>query len=886
MTPFDSKAYEDAVVKPLRRWSGRDLPDDMLARYAIDLKMTDTQVAARLAQVRSHWNKSAQSAGKGASVKSVYRAFLRADAELRSAHGEALDRVEWWRQYDQVRAGVRQDQITELVGTLGSSFGDLGLVTAGHLEATRVTIAAALAPDDVEQALVMAGVKRATPVELPRSSGLPDTQYRALRTSLIDASVSSVVELLHGQVTVFGILESFRCDPPVPAGLTSEAVTAATARENRRAGNAPAREALGILTSAVRSGADLRLLTLFHLLDPVRDSHQQGVPPAAMLRLLEQAKLDPDEARLAVFSVRSEAAEHQPRGLARIEELLGEGRLVAARQALATIAAVEEASAARILVEKRNAEVSRLLDAARQALLAGSEQDTERLLRQAAVLAVDDDDLAAELGRIPPPPVLELTATAEGAGVRVAWRAAPSHDERIHYRLVRRIGRDPADPDDGTVIADRGSATIAVDASPPAGQPIGYAVFAAAQGGRWSRPATVITEVLPPVRNVHLSEEGGADGVAGRWQVNPEAIAVEVRRGGVVVPTNGRTSFQDRTAPAGEEHAYTLTVRYRRPDGTEATSAPVLARTASSRRLVPVPALRLTPRSGEGGPRIEISWCQPPYGEVTVRRATRPSPWPLGEAVPLGELAGYGEEVVGRFDDQGEWRTLIAMAPTGLYHYVPFTIGEAGAVCGQEASLGVALPVTGLAYQRLGDDLVLSWIWPESAGTAEVDWAGTTGSGRQRLTRQQYQSGGGCHVHCGPGEVLVRVRTVVHAEGGVFNSPDAEITVSGRRPTVSYAVQMTRRPFVGGGTVRVRLTADEPLPECTVLLIARHGPVMPRGPNDGQVVLRSPQRFQPSVSAELVAQLPRLRKPYWVRCFLEGSTALLVDPPVTQLKVS
>jgi hypothetical protein len=888
MIPFDPRAYEDAVVKPLRRqWSGGELPDDLLSRYAIELTMSDTQVAERLVQVRAHWNRSAQSAGKGAWVKSVYRAFLRADEELRR-NGAALDRIEWWRQYDRARAGARQGQIAELAQTLRSSFADLGLVTAGQLEATRGAIAAALAPDDVQRALAAAGVNLATPVELPGSSGLPDTQYRALRTSLVDASVSSIVELLHGPATVFKIIESFHSDPPVPAGLTGDAVAAATGRENKRSGNAPAREALGILTTAARSGVDIRLLTLFHLLDPVRDSHEQGVPPAAMLRLLEQAKLDPGEARLAVFSVRNEIVQQQARGLDRIKELLAEGRLVAAQQALATIAGTEDASAATALVEERSAEVNRLRTAARQALLAESEQDALNLLRQAAGLAADDEDLVAELSRVPPPPVLGLTATAEGTGVRLAWRAAPSHGEGIRYRLVRQKGRAPADPTDGAVVADGVGATVAVDAVVPAGQPIGYAVFTAAEGGRWSRPATVTTEVLPPVQDVRLSTEDGG-GVAGRWQVPPEAIAVEVRRGGVdgvVVPTNSRAGFRDPTPPSGGEHTYTIVVRYCRPDGTEATSAPVIARTAGSWRLVPVSMLRLKPRSGEGGARIEITWRQPSFGEVTVRRARRPSPWPFGEVVPPGEVAGYGEEVVGRFTDQGEWRTLIAAAPSRLYHYVPFTIGEAGAVCGQEASLGVALPVTGLAYQRLDDDVVLSWKWPESTGTAEVTWTGGMGSGRRRLTRQQYQSGGGCQIECGPGEVSVRVHTVVNAEGGAFRSPDAEITVPGRRPTVTYAVQMTRWPVVGGGTVRVWFTVETALPECTVLLVAQHGPVMPCGPTDGQVVLRTARRFEPSVATELVAQLPRLRKPYWVRCFIEGSTALLVDPPVTQLKVS
>lgn len=899
MTPFDPKAYEEAVVKPLRRWSGGKLPEDVVPRYAIDLSMSDEQVVQRLAQVRSHWNKSATSTGKGESVKNVYKAFLRADEKLRQTDGDAMRRIQWWRDRDKARSGARQGEIAELVQTLRASFGDLGLVAAGQLEATRVAVAPTLSPEEVAQALRTAGVRLGTPVELPRSSGLQDTQYRALRSALVNASVASVVELLHGPVDSFHILESFRSTPRLASGLTEAAVTRARDRENRRSGNAAAREAIGILATAARDGVDLRQLTLYHLLDRVRDNHDQGVPPAAMLRHLQEAKLDPAEARLAVFSVRNELVRQRVGGLGVIKALIEEGRLVAARQALVTVAGAEDAAAAKELVERQTEEVRRLRAAAYEKLRTDSEQDALHLLRQAAALAVDDEDLAAEVRRIPLPPVLGLTAATEGVGVRVTWRAAPTHDGNTRYRLVRQRGRAPVDPDDGAVLVAGGSATVAVDTAVPAGQLIGYAVFAAPEGAMegvregvregtaWSRPATTTVEVLPPVHDVQLGEADGV--VEGHWQVNAEASAVEVRRGDVLVLSSSRTAFRDPGAAAGDNHIYTIVAHYRRPDGTMAASAPVVARTTSRRRLMPVPMLRLTARSGQGAPTVAITWRQPAdagSAEITVRRAESPFPWEFGAVVPLDGLSSHGVEVAGRIEDKGEWRTLVATAPTGLHYYAVFTIGEAGAVRGEEAAFGVALPVIGLAYQRLGDEVVLSWQWPEAVGTAEVVWDGPAGSGRRRLTRQQYQSGGGCRIECGPGELSVRVRTVVHAKGGTCTSPDAKLTVTARRPTVSYAVQLARRPVIGGGTVRVRLTADQPLTECTVLVVAAHGPVMPRSAADGQLVLRSAQSIDPRAPVELVADLPRLRRPYWVRCFLENSAAKLVDPPVTQLKVS
>lgn len=896
MTPFNPKTYEAAVVKPLRRWTGRELPDDLVSRYAVDLAMSDAELTQRLAEIRSHWNKGAQSTGKSATTQNLYKAFLRADDELKRKHGGELTKISWWRQRQQARAGTRRGEIDELAQTLRQSFGELGLIAAGQLKATMRATFAALTPDEEKQALDKAGVSVSTPTELPTSSGLQHTVYRTLATQLVNAQVATIGELLHGEITRFEILESFRCVPPQPDGLTARAVESATARENKRAGNQAAREALGILNTAVKAGVDLRELTLFHLLDNVREHHGHGAPPAALLKQLLQIGLDPAEARQAVFSVLNETATTPSGGLASVKELLEEGRLLAAQHALTTITSAEDAAEAKAQVQRHAERVRQLRDAAHESLRTGDEADARHQLRQAAALATDDEDIAAELRRIPPPPVLGLSAQPEGIGVRVSWRAPASHGEDTRYRVVRRAGRVPADPDDGTVVGGDDK-TVLVDRKAPAGQLVGYAVFAAAQAGTqsgtWSRPTGVAIEVLPPVHSVRLTLERGV--VEGQWQVHPDVLAVEVRRGtgdaGTIVPPAGKTTFRDRNAPEGGDHTYTITARYRRGDGGEARAASVVARATSQAQTPPVSALQLSVVPGEHGSRIAIKWRRPAAAEVTIRRASERCAWEFGTVVSLADLAGYGQEVTGFPSDEGEWRTLTTDVPTGRFWYVPFTLGPTGAVCGQEAELGIALPITGLRHQRLGPEVVLSWTWPERIGTAEIRWHTPTESGRYRLTKQQYQDAGGCRIRSGAAQVQVQVRGVAVSEGGECLSSAAALTIPELPPAVSYTVDMTRRPLVGGGTMRVRLTADQPVGRAVVLVVVAEGPVMPRRPADGQVVLRSQQELVAGSEVELTATLPRLRKPYWVRCFLEensgGSADVrLIDPPTKQLKVS
>lgn len=893
MARLDLRSYEETVVKPLRRWPGRELPDDLVSRYAIDLTMSDAEVVARLGEIRSHWHKGTQSSGKAASVRSLYKAFLRADEELRGQHGDQLYRIAWWQEHARARAGARQAQINELAQTLRTSFGELELISPGQLDATMRAAYTALAPEEVEQALAEAQVTRTTPLELPKSSGLQETTYRALKSHLIDAQVGSVPELLHGQLASIRVLEGFVCRPPQPNGLTEAAIRQAIERENKRPASESqaARAALGILNTAVKGGADLRQLSIFHLLDNVRQHNAQGAPPGALVKQLVAARLEQDEARMAVFSVRNESAPAaQAAGLGPVKELLARGHLIAATQALAALTNADDAAVARELVERQVAEVRALRDTALAALRIGDEEFAADRLRQAGALAADDADIAAQLSRIPPPPVLGVSAQPEGVGVRVSWRPAPSHEEGTRYRLVRKTDRVPADPADGVLVRED-SATVTVDPAAPAGQLVGYAVFAATDEGPWSRPAGVSIEVLPPVHDVRLTAERGI--VQGRWQVHPDVFSVEVRRGGsdgVLLPRSGKTEFHDRVDTEAEpaERVYTLVACYRRTDGSEARSTAVQARTTNRGRLQPVSGLHLSAVSGENGPRVAIRWRQARDAEVTVRRASRPCGWEFGEVVPLAELASYGEEVRGRSESDGEWRTLISDVPTGLFHYVPFTLGPSGAVRGFDNSLGIALPMTGLRHQRLGEELVLSWVWPEQVGTAEIRWRGSGDSSRVRLTRQQYQTAGGFRIRCGTGEVNVRVRSVLFAEGGECFSADAELTVPERPPSVRYTVELTRRPLLGT-TARVRLTADQSVPRCTVLVVAAQGVVMPNRPTDGQLVLRSDQELQAGQEVELSAELPRLRRPYWVRCFLDDdahrNAAHLVDPPTTQLKV-
>ncbi|HWR48536.1 MAG TPA: hypothetical protein VN327_13130, partial [Pseudonocardiaceae bacterium] len=103
----------------------------------------------------------------------------------------------------------------------------------------------------------------------------------------------------------------------------------------------------------------------------------------------------------------------------------------------------------------------------------------------------------------------------------------------------------------------------------------------------------------------------------------------------------------------------------------------------------------------------------------------------------------------------------------------------------------------------------------------------------------------------------------------------------------TYQLRRRGHRLVGGVRCVVTLSGAQSIPDVTLIIVAAAGHAMPRSPEAGVELLRQPVAIDPAAPVVLEAPVPRLRKPYWLRCFLaEPASALLVDPPVGQLKVS
>lgn len=892
MASFDSRAYEDQVLKPLRRRLPH-LPDDLLTRYAVERTMDRDALRERTGSVLRLWNKAAMKAGP---TGLVCQQLLREHEELTRNGNVDLTNPQWWRAWEKTRQQQLGSRITDLAELLRASHGELGVITQNQL---RVAAAAhpTLGDAEIDQASRTARLRIVEPVELPTVAGMRG-RLESLNTTLLAAGIDSIPRLLFPDLSTFGLLGGFTVTPP-PAdrdAALSQEVAQMRAEDLDKVPDSPAtraqRETVGILVSEAKGGSDLTALALFHVLQEVRDKRADGAQPRTLFTLLTRGGMRSDDAGRIVVSVLAEPSVRRD-PLAAVTDLLAGGKLLAAQQ-LATTLPGPQGETAREAVQRQREQVENLRRSAAADLRAGRDEQAGARLREALRLAHDLPELAQELATVPAAPVVAVTASAEGVGVHIAWRPAPEHGEETTFRVVRGEGREPLDADDGREIPVR-SRCSTDDEAPPVGRRVHYAVFARTGSGQWSRPARATAQVVPPVTDVVI--EGASNVVTGRWRVHPDVAAVEVRRTTGVpedpedpgkpmdepVAVERNRAFRDETAVDGVQYFYTLLAHYPPAGGGGALrSAPVVVRGATRPEARPVTALTVTPAAG-AGLAVRLSWSQRPGSEIVIRRSPRPCPWEYGQVVTLAELAGYGAELDGASTARGESMTLVAPVPPGRSYCVPFTLGPDGAVRGQDAVVDLVDPVRRLRAQRFGGDVRVTWRWPDQVSAVDVRWAG----GTRRITLQQYRDEGGCQLRDVPGVSRVEVGAVMLGESGESRSSMTSVAIEERPPQLTYQLRRRGHRLMGGVRCVVTLSGAQPVPGVTLIIVAAAGHAMPTSPEAGVELLRQPVVVDPAAPVVLEAPVPRLRKPYWLRCFLaEPAPALLVDPPVGQLKVS
>src|SRR5580704_933616 len=126
---FDETRYAQDFIKKLR--GARVLPDDLLARYAITLPATDSEIANQVKAVRAYWNKASSGSTHAAHVAQLCRAE---DERLKARHGSKMEQSTWWEAQQAQRQSAAQAAVTSLADELRQRYGQLGVVTADTVD--------------------------------------------------------------------------------------------------------------------------------------------------------------------------------------------------------------------------------------------------------------------------------------------------------------------------------------------------------------------------------------------------------------------------------------------------------------------------------------------------------------------------------------------------------------------------------------------------------------------------------------------------------------------------------------------------------------------------------------------------------------------------------
>jgi hypothetical protein len=415
---FDPRAYEDQVLKPLRKRLPH-LPDDLLTRYAVDLTMDSAALRGRIDSVVRLWNKAAMKAGP---TGLVCQQLLRKHAELQCGGSADLMSPRWWQAREAVRHEQLGSDILDLAALLESSHGELGVITQNQLRAAAAAHPT-LGDAEINHACMTAGLQIVEPVELPTAAGMRG-RFESLNTKLLAAGVDSIPRLLFPDLSTFGLLDGFTVTP-FPADrdpALSQKVAAKRGKDLDKAPDSPAtranREAVGILVSEANGGADLTALALFHLLQEVRDKRADGAQPRTLFTLLSRRGLQGADAGRIAVSVIAEPGVRRD-SLAAVTHLLAAGKLVAAQQLTTTLAG-PQGEPAREAVQRQREQMESLRRAAVEDLRAGRDEHARARLREALGLACDLPELTEQVRTVPAAPVVAVTADADGCGVHIA----------------------------------------------------------------------------------------------------------------------------------------------------------------------------------------------------------------------------------------------------------------------------------------------------------------------------------------------------------------------------------------------------------------------------------------------------------------------------------
>lgn len=875
---FDEKRYVEEVLTVARR-AGNVLPG-LEERYQIG-GLSGPRLAERADEVRAAWRRARK--------KTQFAVLV---DRLMAEHAELEEHFAKARHGDDsaIRAAIRRErkELGSRSETFAAEIAAVARVTGRVVPAVVEKHARQYGiTDDAAAAAVraLADVRVCEPDELPteppiRAFGAYGDALRVLRHR---HAVDFVFEEHHRDISIFGEF--------AVGGRRELRIDAARIEQVRRAWEEHPRDYRSTHADTLRAtlhgmvkegqAALLRLLQ-YEIAELVRDRRRSRTPED---RLLEYIVNDlgiarRDGKRLLFAIMHEDMAVGGSSLFVRLQDLMAGGEVYAAARLAANSAPIPRdaepiAAAARDRVAQAEAVCARIVDDTTDPARVDLSWN---LWREARALVPDLPALAGYADRLAPAPPSEVVATDGANGVVVSWRASRSRSGEITYRVVVRRDRHPRAELDAERLVGETDTLSALDPDAPVNVTLHYAVIAE-RDGIASPPAAAAPIVLrPEPAGVRLDTQELT--VSGRWDIAPEADRVVVRRsqidravGAVDIPCN-RDGFVDRGVRNGRAYRYHIAAVYLDERGAEVRTPGTFHAAHPASPPEPVRELDFDVERG----RLDLRFTPPAEGIVHFYGFESGVPWPFGATVRVADLASKGKRLPGRAASGGVSLEL----PDRALRVAAVSIAGDAAVIGADIEYLPLAAVRGLRAAGAGNQVVISWHWPDDLSAVSVEW--WNGDRRSLLTetRAQYDRDGAVRVEVDRSrDTVVAVRPIARLGGVERVGTPRRVTVAAIT-RVSYTLATQGPPW--RRELVLELRSETAVSNLRFVLGQRAGVVMPVLVEQCVPVAELTVDLSPGVPVREVLAVPGGRKPFWLRGFVEDDGIELIDPSHDQLR--
>jgi hypothetical protein len=655
-----------------------------------------------------------------------------------------------------------------------------------------------------------------------------------------------------------------------------------------------AQKALGLLKNQCSSDAQLHSLVRASLLKQIASIVGQGGTRLQQRDGLVALGISAVDASRAVskLSPSGGGSVAKPASL-QISEALASGNPAEARRLASALPDVEEdradRAAAVVKVDDAERQKKTHVDAYDRATAVRDFGSAAHALRNALAIDSMDAVLQSKLDALPPAKPDVPTLVAEGRRVVIAWPAVAENG--VKYVVVRNEGgASPVAPNGGAPVGPPLEGTSVADEHASIGKRVRYTVFATRDGKSFSDGAGAELLVVPAPTDLVAAVD--VSQVSLSWQMPSEAIAAQV----IQHAADGTVETIDVTTGSTlSVRGLTLGMRY--AFGVRAAYA-----TADGRELSAPTQIDATPRGAIGAAQnFEVVAIQSDAGSESLQMSWRDvEGYPVDVwAFPVGYQSQPGERATSATLVSSGGRRLTPLpggsitagvvtrrfaAGSGVFTYAPVTTDGDGGVLGTTVVSGVAPAATGLAAERFGDGVKISWVWPEGDFIMEVSWSQDGRSRSSRVTRAKYRVDGGVTLSPSLGISDIAVATVVKVADDEWVSAPWPVAFAASRPTIGYTLTL-KKGFFKAGSVDVRIDPGDYSGTLDVELVCATGPFMPIKPSDGSVIHSERLTLTAQETLTLTSAIPKIPSPHWVRLFTsDASSVVLLDPPTAQMK--